>query len=62
MLYPFARQQVEIRVGSEAQGRPVVVHPGAFIERDIFPQALAQSYPVSSLGKRPGGGGGVCVG
>lgn len=39
--------QMEVCVGSEAQGRPVVVHPGARMERDVFPQALAQAYPVS---------------
>ena len=43
----YTTTQMEICVGSEAQGRPVVVHPGARMERDIFPQALAQSYLVS---------------
>lgn len=37
------------------QGRRVVVHPSAHMERDVFPQALAQAYPVSEVNGLQGG-------
>ena len=41
--------QMEIRVGSEAEGRRVIVHPGSRFHQEILPQALAREHPVSDL-------------